>query len=608
MNHIFCTDAIPQFLNLFDFSVAPTLLYYSYIPIILATFILSFYVLKKDKYSLKSKLLFFTSLSFIFWVLNILIQWTVVMADIVMFSWQITALFEILIPLIIIYFVYVYINKKDFSFKIKILISLIYLTVVVLTPTTYNVQSFDLTYCEGQNGFLLIGIYLFELITGLLISGWGLFYNKNAKSDDKKQNKFIALGAGLFLVIFSLSNIFGEVLQTYSINLVGPIGMVIFLGLLVYMIVKFKAFNVKLLAAQALMFTLIALIASQLFFIRSQINFMLTGFTLSLSVVFGGLLIRNVKREIEHREEIQRLAVQLSNSNEELSRANEKLKELDKQKTEFVSLASHQLRSPITAIKGYSSMILEGSFGKVNEKIKDAVGRIFQSSQKLVLVIEDFLNITRIELGRMKYDISEFSFNTLINNVIGEQKPNIERRGLQVTYEEDKKDYKVFGDMGKISQVISNLIDNAVKYSKEGTIRVKVSGNKGEDKKDKVRFSVSDNGVGIEPQVMPNLFNKFTRAYDASKTNIIGTGLGLYVAKQIVDAHQGRIWAESEGKGKGATFLVEFNVSTGVAPIMVEPPAEDNTPIAPETQTATPDSTTSAEEAHTPQPTTGDLS
>lgn len=298
-----------------------------------------------------------------------------------------------------------------------------------------------------------------------------------------------------------------------------------------------------------------------------------------------GVLLLGLNRDYETLNDFEKssiasftnvIALSLSKAYlyQDLQDANEKLKALDKQKTEFVSLASHQLRSPLTAIKGYSSMILEGSFGAINDKAKEAIGRVFESSQKLVMVIEDFLNITRIELGRMKYDVTEFSFNKLVSNVIGEQKPNVERRGLTISYEEDAPEYKVFADMGKISQVISNLVDNSVKYSKEGSIKVKIVGIKGEDGKAGVRLSVTDTGVGIDPKVMPHLFAKFSRAADASKTNIIGTGLGLYVAKQIMDSHKGKIWAESAGAGQGSTFFVELALSTGVAPTMVTPPAE----------------------------------
>ena len=118
--------------------------------------------------------------------------------------------------------------------------------------------------------------------------------------------------------------------------------------------------------------------------------------------------------------------------------------------------------------------------------------------------------------------------------------------------ENSKETCLVNADKGKIKEVISNLIDNATKYTKKGGISIKLEKVGAE----KCRISVSDNGIGIPKEVMPKLFEKFSRAEDASKTNIMGTGLGLYVAKSIIEQHKGRIWAESEGEGKGSTFTV----------------------------------------------------
>ena len=253
------------------------------------------------------------------------------------------------------------------------------------------------------------------------------------------------------------------------------------------------------------------------------------------------------------------IAVALDRSvlDQQLKEANDKLKELDKQKTEFVSIASHQLRSPLTAIKGYSSLILEGSFGPISDKVKEAVDVVFQSSQKLVLVIEDFLDITRIELGKMKYEMNKVDLQEIVSQVVNELRHSVESHDLELKYKPDTKKYWILGDKGKISQVVGNMIDNAMKYTKEGTISVLVSNEKGN-----IRLMVKDTGVGIPPDIISKLFQKFARAKDASKVNITGTGLGLFVAKQIVDAHKGKIWAESEGLGKGSTFIVEFPVQT----------------------------------------------
>ncbi|MBI2099998.1 MAG: HAMP domain-containing histidine kinase [Candidatus Vogelbacteria bacterium] len=254
-----------------------------------------------------------------------------------------------------------------------------------------------------------------------------------------------------------------------------------------------------------------------------------------------------LRKEVAQREHIENLA-------SELERANEKLKELDKVKTEFVSIATHQLRAPLTAIKGYASMILEGSFGAINGKAKEAVDIVFQSSQKLVSVIEDFLNITRIELGKMKYELTDFDLKQLVESALKENAPSIARKGLTFKFNTDgHSDYKINADYGKLAQVVNNLIDNALKYTEAGSLTVTLSKVGG-----KTRLAIADTGVGIPPETMEKLFQKFTRAADASKSNLAGTGLGLYVAKQIIEAHHGRLWAESDGVGQGSTFIVEL--------------------------------------------------
>ena len=240
---------------------------------------------------------------------------------------------------------------------------------------------------------------------------------------------------------------------------------------------------------------------------------------------------------------------------QEIQIANARLKELDEQKSEFVSIASHQLRSPLTAIKGYSSMLLEGSFGKINEKASEAIDKIFQSSQRLVVIIEDFLNLSRIEQGRMQYEFSTVELRGLVEGIIKEQEATIAEKGLYIKFENDGSDYNITADSGKARQVINNLVDNSIKYTKQGGITIKISKN--EDQK-KILLQISDTGMGIPVSVMPKLFQKFSRAAEAGKTNIMGTGIGLFIAKQIMQAHKGSIWVDSDGAGKGSTFYLEF--------------------------------------------------
>jgi signal transduction histidine kinase len=243
-----------------------------------------------------------------------------------------------------------------------------------------------------------------------------------------------------------------------------------------------------------------------------------------------------------------------------LERANTKLKELDQLKSEFVSLATHQIRAPLSAIKGYISEIFEGDFGPYSKEIEKPLQVVFQSTENLVHIVGDFLNISRIEQGSMKYELKPLDLRQLVSESIKELKPNLDRAGLEMKFEapDTENGYEVYADVGKIKEVIANLIDNSMKYTPKGGIKISLTSNA---ETQKILLAVSDTGIGIAPEVIPKLFQKFTRAKNANEVNIIGTGLGLYVAKLMVEGQGGRIWAESPGAGRGSTFYVELPIA-----------------------------------------------
>ena len=408
------------------------------------------------------------------------------------------------------------------------------------------------------------GILLFVLTAAsLIISGISLFIYKTVKSSglERKQYRLVLSGVSLTFILLIIFNLLlPAVFNNGKFIPLGALFLLPFVALTSYSIYKHRLFNVKV-AATAILVFLLSLLTFTEIILSTSLSLIIYRSAVFLFVLFFGiLLIKSVLREVSQREKIENLATQLAVTNDELKTANAKLQELDKMKTEFVSMATHQLRSPLTAIKGYASLILEKSFGEVEEKVRGAVDVIFQSSQKLVHVIEDFLNITRIELGTMKYEQIEFDFKQMAEVVAKELKVNVEKKGLKFDFEAEEGDYKLAGDSGKLAQVVGNLIDNAIKYTPTaaaagGANWIKVAlAHVGS----KIRLTVSDSGAGIPAEVIPKLFQKFIRAEGAGKLNITGTGLGLYVAKQIVEGHGGKIWAESEGAGQGSQFIVEI--------------------------------------------------
>jgi signal transduction histidine kinase len=247
----------------------------------------------------------------------------------------------------------------------------------------------------------------------------------------------------------------------------------------------------------------------------------------------------------------------LEKTNTELRDANFYLQKLDKAKSEFLSIASHQLRTPLTGIKGHLSMILEGDFGKVAPELSKIIQEVYESSNRLTRLVNVFLNVSRIESGRFQVDKIKFSLTDLVEQVVKELNSGAIRKNLILTLKKTKvKMPDVFADKDKIKDVLLNLVDNSIKYTPAGKIDVTVE--KLED--NKLKVMISDTGVGIDPEEATKLFAKFSRGDGIAQVDTTGSGLGLYIAKKIVEAHGGKIWAESDGKGKGSRFIFELPI------------------------------------------------
>ncbi len=246
------------------------------------------------------------------------------------------------------------------------------------------------------------------------------------------------------------------------------------------------------------------------------------------------------------------LTQEVQKATEDLRAANKRLKKLDAAKSEFISIASHQLRTPLTVIKGYISMMLEGSFGQLNDKEVESLHMVYESNQRLINLVEDLLNISRIESGRLQFNWQEQQVETLVDSVVGELQQNARRKKLYLDFKAPTRRLpKVRMDEQKLRQVFMNLVDNAVKYTDAGGITVTVK-----QEANKAVIRVTDTGIGIDAADLPNLFQKFSRGEGMSLVHTEGTGLGLYVAREMVLAHGGQISADSAGTGKGSTFVV----------------------------------------------------
>lgn len=272
----------------------------------------------------------------------------------------------------------------------------------------------------------------------------------------------------------------------------------------------------------------------------------------------------NIKLKREVRKATKEVAVantDLTKTNKKLSVAYGRLKQLDSAKNEFISIASHQLRTPLTSIKGFISLIREGDYGKINKEVDTALKKIFISNERLIKLVNDLLSLSRIESGKFTFTFEKNDVISMVNGIIENFSLEAEDRNLKLVFIKPRTKIKTFSfDRDKMHEVISNLVDNAIKYTPEGKIAVKV-----EDSKEKIRITVQDSGKGMEKEESKYVFEKFRRGVGSSSLNTEGTGLGLYVCKKIVDAHKGKIIAESDGPGKGSRFIVELKKNLKVS-------------------------------------------
>jgi len=223
---------------------------------------------------------------------------------------------------------------------------------------------------------------------------------------------------------------------------------------------------------------------------------------------------------------------------------------IEKMKSEFVSLAAHQLRTPLSAIKWITKMLLDKELGELNEEQEEFLKDSYESNDRMISLINDLLNVTKIEEGRYLYKLSSGDITETINFVINNYKDQIGRKKLKVVFQKPINKIPSFKmDVEKIKISIENLLDNAIKYTPEKgniTVTLKMIGKM-------VQVSIADNGVGISEKQYPRIFGKFFRAPEVVKMETEGNGLGLFIAKNIIEAHGGKIWFESK-VGKGTTF------------------------------------------------------
>lgn len=231
------------------------------------------------------------------------------------------------------------------------------------------------------------------------------------------------------------------------------------------------------------------------------------------------------------------------------------LKELQALKDEFVFIAAHELKTPVAAIKGYLSIINDGLAGPVSVEVKGFIGKVLNANARLIRLVEDLLEVARSEAGKIKVDVAPIDISAVVNETLGELKPLADEKGITMAYTAGSIQ-KVMADAGRVREILVNLIGNSIKYTlTNGGIEILH-----EMKDGQLITHVKDHGMGMSKEAQGKLFEKFYRVQTKETLNITGTGLGLFIVKQIVEKMNGKIWVESD-LGKGSTFSFSLPVA-----------------------------------------------
>ena len=412
-------------------------------------------------------------------------------------------------------------------------------TNIVISGSTFAGPAARPVFGAGKWAF-----YGFVIVLTLVIS-WILMREYVGLPQERRARlQYFLIGLLLFTAFNVVFNVvLPLVFDNYGYYSVGNYSVGFLLGFTAYAIVKRELFGVRAVLAAIFVATVGILQAIDLLvFTDNHLLQLFKGVTLVLILCFGYVLVRNVERELHQREQLQVIA--------------EELRRSDEAKTEFISIASHQLRTPLNAIKGYLSLFLEGVYGKLDAEKRAPMERLYQSSERLIDLVNDLLGISRLQTGKIVLDVTDVDLCEIVRSVVEELTVFAEDKGIGLQTVCPPGVPLVAGDKQKLRECVLNVVDNAIRYTDKGSVDVSLR----REANDLV-VRVQDTGPGLDPAEARTLFESFQRGNVGRRKWAEGSGLGLYIAKEYITLHGGAIWAESRGKGQGSSFFIRIPIA-----------------------------------------------
>jgi signal transduction histidine kinase len=528
---------------------------YNILPLISGILVLlcGFFVLAKNKKLKVNQIFFFFTIAVAIWSLASFMMLLSKTKGQAIFWDRIVYIGVIFIPITFYHFVLVFIRIKNQK-RLLYLGYFLSLVFLILSRTDYFIEDlYKYHWGVHTQARFFHHIFLAFFASYICLSFSNIYrYYHQTKGIKRMQAAYI------FLVLFIITLNSLAFLPAYNIS-ISPLFSyllpVIAVLILCFAIIKYHLFEIRVILTEILVGIMGVILVILPFLMPSSNLKILTIGIFLLFLIFSYYLIKATHQEAKRREEAEKIAIQeraLRKKAEKLAKETERLTQA---KEQFILSTQHYFRTPLTNILGFLELILEGSYGPLPEEIKEKIAFTLDSAKELKKRIEEGLDIGAFQTGKAILNLKEVQLENLVKEVIKEIKPQIEKKGL--FFKENFPQIplpKIKLDKERIREVFTNLIDNAKKHTLEGGIEIGLK-----EKEDSLLFWVKDTGIGIPKEELSFIGTQlYERGREAKKLSPLGKGIGLYLSKLIVNAHHGKLWAESEGIGKGSTFFVEL--------------------------------------------------
>ena len=524
----------------------------------ITSFVLGCFVLLSRTNIKASKLWFFTTLSISIWSFSLGMEVSSPNYS-VAFIWnKILNIGAIFVPIFFYHFTVVFLEKNK-AIREKMFLIAGYSLALIFS----GLDLFTKLFVKGvppKAGFaywIEIGplYYVFFLVFIIYLS-WSAFLllkERNLLSGIKRRQIDYILIALLFGSGGGITNFFPQIFKA-NIYPFGNYLVVLYVIFITYSIVKHQLFNIKVIATEIFTLALSVTLLIQTLVSQNTGEFVVNGIIFICVAIFGILLMRSITKEVKQRELMEKMAKDVQKAYETEKKAKEELQRLDDAKTQFTMATQHHLRTPLTSMRGYIDLIMSGTYGSIPDKLREPLLKFEVSTKRLIKIVNEFLDISQFQLGKQVVSIKPgVKIEPIISEIIEELKFEVDSKKLYLVLEKPDNIYEIKADEEKLKVALFNLIDNAVKYTQKGGVRITITDG------DKIEIKIKDTGIGIAKQDIGTLFGRtFERGKEAKKVFTTGRGIGLYITGEIVKAHNGRIWVESDGVGMGSTFHVEF--------------------------------------------------